>query len=83
MRQMLLARAASLPAPEVVGYLEIGGPKLGRDYSDQALARQLRASLAYLREVWPTDGARRDAVGDAFETTENRGGTKIIIPPHQ
>ena len=36
--QMLLARAASLPVTEVVGYLEIGGPKLGRDYSDRALA---------------------------------------------
>ena len=36
-RQMLLDQAAVLPVQEVVGYLEIGGPKLGRDYSDGEL----------------------------------------------
>jgi ribulose-phosphate 3-epimerase len=82
-RQMLLAHAASLPVSEVVGYLEIGGPKLGRDYSDPALARQLRDSLAYLRELWPTDGVRRGAVGDALETMKDCDGPKIIIHPHQ
>lgn len=37
---------------DVVGYLEIGGPKLGRDYSDPQLEAQLRASLAHCREAW-------------------------------
>ena len=77
-REMLLARAASLPVSELVGYLEIGGPKLGRDYSDPALAQQLRDSLAYLREVWPTAGASRGAVGEALETRKDRAGTKIV-----
>ncbi len=43
-------RAEDWPVSEVVGYLEIGGPKLGRDYSDHLLEEQLRSSLLYLRE---------------------------------
>ena len=39
-------RAADWPVSEVVGYLEIGGPKLGRDYSDYRLEKQLGESLA-------------------------------------
>lgn len=54
-RRMLLAQAEAIPVGELVGYLEIGGPKLGRDYSDPQLEDQLRASLRYLQEVWPTD----------------------------
>lgn len=38
------------PVDEVVGYLEISGPKTGRDYSDPLLASQLRASLRALKE---------------------------------
>jgi ribulose-phosphate 3-epimerase len=51
-RQMIQANAAKLPGECLVGYLEIGGPKLGRDYSDPCLEEQLRASLAYLKEAW-------------------------------
>ena len=62
-REMLLARADTLPVDEVVGYLEIGGPKLGRDYSDKELAEQLRTSLRYLKQAWlgesaPTEPAK-------------------------
>ena len=53
-RQMLLAHAETIPVEELVGYLEIGGPKLGRDFSDRELADQLQASLEYLKGVWPT-----------------------------
>ena len=56
-RELLLARAESIPVDEVVGYLEIGGPKLGRDHSDKELAGQLRESLAYLKETWVTEAA--------------------------
>jgi len=51
-RDMLYARAETLPVDELVGYLEVGGPKLGRDYSDKLLAEKLRASLRYLKETW-------------------------------
>ena len=53
-RDLLLdaRRAAILPVGEVVGHLEIGGPKLGRDYSDHKLEGMLRESLRHLRETF-------------------------------
>ena len=51
-RDMLHANAHLLPVDRVVGYLEISGPKLGRDYSDIQLEKALRESLRYLRETW-------------------------------
>lgn len=50
--RLLRSRAGDVPVGELVGYLEIGGPKLGRDYSDCALEGQLRASLRYLRDTF-------------------------------
>lgn len=40
------------PVEEVVGYLEIGGPKIGRDYSDPLLENELRESLRAIKEVF-------------------------------
>ena len=37
------------PVDQVVGYLEIGGPKLGRDYSDHLLESQLQESINALK----------------------------------
>ncbi len=51
-RDLLLANGDAMPVDTLYCYLEIGGPKLGRDYSDHQLADQLRASLTYLREVF-------------------------------
>jgi len=51
-RDLLHANAHRLPVQQVVGYLEISGPKLGRDYSDIHLEKSLRESLRYLRETW-------------------------------
>jgi sugar phosphate isomerase/epimerase len=51
-RDLLLANADRLPVKEVVGYLEIAGPKLGRDYSDRNLEGMLRESLRHLRETF-------------------------------
>lgn len=64
-RDLLLRNAHLLPVDEVVGYLEIGGPKLGRDYSDRRLEAGLRESLRYLRETWP---ARVEVVNAAGKT---------------
>lgn len=44
--------AAKWPVNDVVGYLEIMGPKIGRDYSDPLLGRELRASLRALKAVF-------------------------------
>ncbi|MEI6178568.1 MAG: ribulose-phosphate 3-epimerase, partial [Verrucomicrobiota bacterium] len=51
-RNLLLAESDRIPVNPMIGYLEIGGPKLGRDYSDGELERSLRESLAYLKESW-------------------------------
>lgn len=49
LRDWLHANAARLPFSEMIGYLEIGGPKTGRDYSDGHLEEELRESLQYLK----------------------------------
>jgi len=54
-RDLLLANADALQVKEVVGYLEIAGPKLGRDYSDHKLGGMLRESLRYLRQTFRSD----------------------------
>ncbi len=51
-RDHLLANAPRLPTAKLIGYLEITGPKTGRDYSDWKLEEQLRGSLRYLRETF-------------------------------
>ncbi|NOY81784.1 MAG: ribulose-phosphate 3-epimerase [Kiritimatiellaeota bacterium] len=72
-RDFLFEHAGRLPVTRLTGYLEIGGPKLGRDHSDPELERELRESLHFLRRTFsaarspapepdhrmaaPTDGA--------------------------
>jgi ribulose-phosphate 3-epimerase len=56
-RDFLLARAAALPVQNLVGYLEIGGPKTGRDYTDGELEQALRVSLRHIKENFPTGAA--------------------------
>lgn len=51
-RAWLDAHADRLPVQHLVGYLEIGGPKLGRDYSDHELEPMLRESLRHLQQTW-------------------------------
>jgi len=50
----LQGRASELLVDDLVGYLEIGGPKTGRDYSDEKLEESLRQSLRYLAKAWST-----------------------------
>jgi len=55
-RDLILRNAEKLPVSELIGYLEIGGPKTGRDYSDGKLEQQLRESLRYARETFAAHG---------------------------
>ena len=61
-RNIILERAASIPVSELTGYLEIGGPKLGRDFTDGKLEEQLRQSLRHLKEVFVVDTAPAPAL---------------------
>jgi len=63
-RDFLLAHAKSIPAKELVGYLEIGGPKTGRDYADHRLEGMLRESLRYLQETFHSDDSSAGYEGD-------------------
>ncbi len=51
-RDLLHAKTDVLPADRIVAYLELGGPKMGRDYSDYRLEEQLRASIRHAKEVF-------------------------------
>lgn len=51
-REFLYSREALIPRRDLVAYLEIGGPKLGRDYSDAQLEVSLRESLRYVKEIF-------------------------------
>jgi ribulose-phosphate 3-epimerase len=55
-RDFIIARAAVLPYERLVGYLEIGGPKLGRDYADHLLEAQLRESLRHVKAEYEWAG---------------------------
>jgi hypothetical protein len=47
---LIEANAGRFPLPEVTGYLEISGPKLGRDYTDCDAGEALLESIAALQE---------------------------------
>ena len=49
LRDLIHRNASKWPMSEVVGYFEINGPKLGRDYSDHLLEEQIRESLLHIK----------------------------------
>ena len=51
-RRLCDQHAKDWPVNDVVGYLEIGGPKTGRDYTDPHLGRELRASLRAVKTAF-------------------------------
>jgi ribulose-phosphate 3-epimerase len=57
-------KRALWPVEDVVGYLEIGGPKLGRDYSDPLLRKALQDSIEALQGVFQTHGLVQSALAD-------------------
>lgn len=77
-RDLMLSEAQTLPVDTMIGYLEIGGPKLGRDYSDGDLERNLRESLAHLKEAWLTD---KPAAVPAAKPVELKTKAPVWIQP--
>lgn len=51
-KQFLDRLAPKFPVNSMVGYLEISGPKTGRDYTDPHLGGALRESLRAIRQVF-------------------------------
>jgi ribulose-phosphate 3-epimerase len=52
LKGLINANASRFPCGEVTGYLEIGGPKLGREYSDRHLERMLVESIQALTAIF-------------------------------
>lgn len=52
LRHLIEHHAHQWPVDDVVGYLEIMGPKIGRDYSDPKLGPELRSSLRALKKAF-------------------------------
>lgn len=67
-RDTLRRNAEKLPHNHLIAYLEIGGPKLGRDYSDKMLEQDLEASILHLQTVF--------GASDAPYETERRSRTR-------
>lgn len=51
-KDIVYSNASCIPVNDLVGYLEIGGPKLGRDYSDPLLRDMLSESINKLKIVF-------------------------------
>jgi hypothetical protein len=49
---LVSSNAGRFPREAMVGYLELPGPKLGRDYSDHLLERQIKDSVNAIREFF-------------------------------
>lgn len=79
-RRLLLERSAQLPSGELAGYLEIGGPKLGRDYSDHHLEASLRESLRYLRRTF-LDGENDPIPAGVKAPTSTTLKKDVLISP--
>jgi len=53
LKGLLERNAGRFPSHDITGYLELPGPKLGREYTDVLLRGQLEESLAALRAEFP------------------------------
>jgi ribulose-phosphate 3-epimerase len=49
---IIVENREKFPVRDLVAYLEISGPKVGRDYSDPLLERSLRESLRAIKQVF-------------------------------
>jgi ribulose-phosphate 3-epimerase len=80
-RALIEERADELPVSELVGYLEIGGPKLGRDYSDPDLAGMLRSSLRHCRETFENGVAALVRTRTDVPSERERDTDRALLAP--
>ena len=80
-REMLVENADIIPVDTMGCYLEIGGPKLGRDYSDGQLEEQLRESLAYLKENFMREVPVSAAIASRIPEIRVSAEDKVVIAP--
>lgn len=80
-RKIIDANASVIPVDTLHCYLEIGGPKLGRDYSDSALEGQLLESLRYLKENFMGEAQPDPAIAGRAPGTTELSSDKVLIAP--
>ncbi|MCA9413967.1 MAG: ribulose-phosphate 3-epimerase, partial [Candidatus Omnitrophica bacterium] len=79
-RDFYLAHSKSLPVSNLIGYLEIGGPKLGRDYSDCRLEKSLRESLRYLKETFVSGTSDHpETIKAPVEIVSRNGSDRAVV----
>jgi len=80
-RELLQENESIVPVDTVHCYLEIGGPKLGRDYSDVGLESELRKSLSYLREHIIEGGqSEQELLSENWKGSANDSSGVVIAP---
>ena len=80
-REMLVENADIIPVETMGCYLEIGGPKLGRDYSDGQVAEQLRESLIYLKENFMQEAPVSEAIASRIPEIQTPSEGEVVIAP--
>lgn len=80
-RKVIDANAELIPVETLHCYLEIGGPKLGRDYSDHELDYQLRASLDYIKEHFMQEAPAKPEIAERAPITITPPEDKVLISP--
>ncbi len=80
-RKLVQQHADQLPVEQMTGYLEIGGPKLGRDYSDHMLEGQLRESLRYLKQAWLAEESPQPTAGIPTAVSVPAEEKPVLIAP--
>lgn len=78
--RLLQRHCDRVPVDALSCYLEIGGPKLGRDYSDVSLEMQLRESLRYLKEHF-IDAKAPDPVSSTASVLEVQTLERVEVGP--
>lgn len=80
-RRLILENADTIPVDTLGCYLEIGGPKTGRDYSDGLLESQIRESLAHLKAQFMGEPAESPTRVEPTPVTITPGKDKVLIAP--
>ena len=80
-REMLVENADIIPVETMGCYLEIGGPKLGRDYSDGQVGEQLRESLIYLKENFMKEAPVSAAIASRIPEIQTPAEDEVVIAP--
>lgn len=80
-RQRLLAQGGSIPVDTLGCYLEIGGPKLGRDYTDGELENQLRTSIRHLKSAFIDEAAKAGPKIRSLPQVELHAESPVVLAP--